>query len=50
MKKATIEQHLRDLLVEYDLCLDDGDWERLGYIQQCIDDTRDQLDNLKDPT
>jgi hypothetical protein len=47
MTKYQLEEHLRALLVEHTLCLEDGDWERLEYVQQCIDDTRDQLADIE---
>jgi hypothetical protein len=46
-RKFKLEEHLRALLVEHTLCLEDGDWERLDNVQQCIDDTRDQLADIE---
>ena len=48
MTKFQLEEHLRALLVEDQLLLEECDWEQLNYVRMCIDDTRDQLAKLED--
>ena len=42
-----LEEHLRALIVEYELSYEDGDWDRLNFIGLAIDDTRDQIEALR---
>lgn len=46
-RKSKLQEHLRALLAEDKLCFEEGDWERLNYIRMCIDDTRDQLEDIE---
>ena len=46
-RKFKLEEHLRALLVEDDLCYQEGDWERLNQIRMAIDDTRGQLEDIE---
>lgn len=43
VKLITLEEHLAFLITEENLCLEDGDWDRLDRIRLAIDDTRDQI-------
>jgi hypothetical protein len=40
---TTLEEHLAFLIVEENLCFDEGDWDRLDRIRLAIDDTCDQI-------
>jgi len=42
-----LEDHLRSLLVEDAQLFEDGDWEGLNLIRMAIDDTRDQIAEIK---
>ena len=47
MTKFKLEEHLMFLLVEDELCFEEGDWERLEQIRLAIDDTREQIEKIK---
>ena len=42
-----LEEHLRALIVEDRLLYEEGDWDGLSAIRLAIDDTRDQIENLR---
>jgi hypothetical protein len=43
-----LEEHLCMLLVEDKFCYEEGDWDRLDRIRLAIDDTRAQIELLKE--
>jgi len=47
MTKFKIEEHLRKLLVEEALLLEEGDWDALAQVRMAIDATRDQLADIE---
>ena len=47
MTKFKIEEHLRALLVEEALLLEEGDWDALAQVRMAIDATRDQLADIE---
>jgi hypothetical protein len=42
-----LEEHLMMLLVEDNLCFEEGDWDRLSQIRLAINDTRDQIEKTQ---
>jgi hypothetical protein len=47
MTKFKIEEHLRKLLVEEALLLEESDWDALAQVRMAIDATRDQLADIE---
>ena len=47
MTKFKIEEHLRALLVEEALLLEESDWDALAQVRMAIDATRDQLADIE---
>ena len=47
MTKFKIEEHLRKLLVEEALLLEECDWDALAQVRMAIDATRDQLADIE---
>lgn len=43
MTKFSLQEHLKMLLVEINLCKEAGDWDRVNQVQMSIDDTEDQI-------
>lgn len=46
-RKQQLIDHLNQLKAGYKEAFECGDWERAGFIQNCIDDTRDELKLIK---
>ena len=43
-----LKQHLMALLVEDEICFEEGDWDQLNRIRLAINDTRDQIKSFED--
>jgi hypothetical protein len=43
MTKFSLQEHLKMLLVEINLCKEEGDWDRVNQLQMSIDDTTEEI-------
>jgi len=46
MTRSNIQEHLHFLLDQRAEAFSEGDWDRVDFIQLCIDDTEEQLNNF----